>query len=408
MRFTEGETTGGMTVLLEENPSARSVSVGFFVSTGARDETPDIEGVSHFLEHMAFKSTKKREALDVSRELDRLGSRANAYTSWERTVYYAQVLPEFLPEIIDLLAEMIIPALLPEDFDVEKKVILEEIEMYNDRPEFLLFENMMAKHYEGRPLGNRILGTPESIAGLTHEAMREYHDQRYVSDRIALVVAGNFAAEDVLGQSETLAIPTRIAGRSIAEPPEKKTVSVTLRPDDVQEHFLHAWPGPKNDDLAPRIEANILSLVLGDDEGSRLSWALTHRGLVESVDSGIITFEDDGLFYAGFSSNPEHFEESRDIFTAEIRALADGISDEEFERAKTKYAARTVMGSETSMGRMSSLGGDRLDGLPYIPLKEELNEILRVKKQSIQELAGRLAEEPLVIGAIGPIPEESI
>ena len=169
MPFHTHTLPNGLQLIGETSPSARSVALGFFVRTGSRDETPEVSGVSHFLEHMMFKGTPRRTALEVNLDFDRIGASYNAYTSEENTVYYAAVLPEYLPKAMDVLADILRPSLRQEDFDTEKKVILEEIKMYEDQPGSVASENARRIYYEKHPLGNSVLGTSASVADLTAE-----------------------------------------------------------------------------------------------------------------------------------------------------------------------------------------------------------------------------------------------
>ena len=148
----------------------RSVAVGFFVRTGSRDETPEVSGVSHFLEHMVFKGTKRRTALDVNRDFDRIGANYNAFTSEENTVFYACILPEYLPQSVDILADILRPSLRDDDFNMEKNVIIEEIGMYEDQPGFVAYDHAKRVYFADHPLGNSILGTPQSITDLDARA----------------------------------------------------------------------------------------------------------------------------------------------------------------------------------------------------------------------------------------------
>src|SRR5438309_6703329 len=183
----------GLQIIGEPSPQARSVAMGFFVRTGARDETPEVSGVTHFLEHMVFKGTPRRTALDVNRDFDRIGANYNAFTSEENTVFYASILPEYLPSAVDILADILRPSLRGEDFDMEKKVIIEEIGMYEDQPMWSAYDHAKKAYFADHPLGNSILGTPESIRALTRDQMHSYFQTRYVAPNITVVVAGNFA-----------------------------------------------------------------------------------------------------------------------------------------------------------------------------------------------------------------------
>src|SRR5262249_6216923 len=190
--FHKHTLANGLQIIGETSPSARSVAIGFFVRTGSRDETPEVSGVTHFLEHMIFKGSERRSYLDVHRDFDRIGAHYHAYTSEENTVLYAALLPEYLPQAVDLLADILRPSLRGEDFDMEKNVIIEEIGMYEDQPMWSAYDHAKKAFFAEHPLGNSILGTPESITALRREQMHAYFQRRYVAPNITVVAAGNF------------------------------------------------------------------------------------------------------------------------------------------------------------------------------------------------------------------------
>src|SRR5580765_65834 len=198
MPFHSQVLSNGLQLIGETSPSARSVALGFFVRTGARDETADVSGVSHFLEHMVFKGTPRRTALEVNRDFDRIGAHYNAFTSEENTVFYAAILPEYMPQAVDVLADILRPSLRGEDFDMEKNVIIEEIGMYEDQPMWSAYDHAKKAFFADHPLGNSILGTAESITALTREQMQTYYDRRYVAPNITVAIAGNFAWADAI------------------------------------------------------------------------------------------------------------------------------------------------------------------------------------------------------------------
>src|SRR5947208_10256703 len=171
MTFHQHTLPNGLQLIGETSPPAKSVAVGFFVRTGARDESPDVCGVTHFLEHMVFKGTPRRTAWDVNRDFDRIGAQYNAYTSEENTVFYAAILPEYVPQALDILADILRPSLRVEDFDMEKKVIIEEIGMYDDQPMMSAYDRAKRIYFADHPLGNTILGTKESVSALTRDQM---------------------------------------------------------------------------------------------------------------------------------------------------------------------------------------------------------------------------------------------
>ena len=192
MRYDHHTLANGLAIVGEYNEAAQSVAIGFFTRTGSRDETPEISGVSHFLEHMMFKGSERRSAEQVDREFDEMGARYNAFTSEENTVYYGNVLPQFQERLLDLLSDMMRPALRDEDFDMEKNVILEEIAMYQDRPQFLVADALRETYYRDHPLGFSILGSSESIKNLSREQMQEYFSRRYAANNLTLVLTGNY------------------------------------------------------------------------------------------------------------------------------------------------------------------------------------------------------------------------
>src|SRR5215475_2921590 len=190
MEFRQHKLPNGLEIVAETNGEAHSMSVAFLVRTGSRDETDEEAGVSHFLEHMCFKGTPRRSADDVNREFDEIGAHYNAFTSEECTAYYASVLPEYQEASVDILADIMRPSLRPEDFEMEKKVILEEIQMYLDQPPFGMDDRIKQLHMGQHPLAKSILGTSESVGGLTPAQMRNYFESRYGSENVFVAAAG--------------------------------------------------------------------------------------------------------------------------------------------------------------------------------------------------------------------------
>ncbi|NBO91561.1 MAG: insulinase family protein, partial [Planctomycetia bacterium] len=200
--FHQHKLPNGLQLIGESSPQARSVAVGFFVRTGSRDETAEVCGVSHFLEHMAFKGSKRRSALDVNLDFDRIGADYNAFTSEEATVYYASILPEYLPQAFDSVADLLRPVLRQDDFDMEKKVILEEISRYEDQPQSCAFDRAKQAYFGSHDLGNSILGTPTSIIALTRENMEAYYRRRYNANNVTMSVGGAFEWAEVVRLAE--------------------------------------------------------------------------------------------------------------------------------------------------------------------------------------------------------------
>src|SRR3954454_24364616 len=198
LTFKQAQLSNGLEIVAETNDAAHSIALGFMVKTGSRDESPAVSGVSHFLEHMMFKGTAKRNSQQVNEEFDAMGAKNNAFTSNEVTCYWAQVLPEFTERALELLANMMGPAMRDDVFDMEKKVILEEIALYLDRPSHVLFEAIMADHFENHPMANSVLGTKESIAALKQKQMRTYFDSRYGPGNMVLAAAGKLDFDELI------------------------------------------------------------------------------------------------------------------------------------------------------------------------------------------------------------------
>src|SRR5262249_10924939 len=202
MPFHTHTLANGLQILGETNPSALSAALGFFVRTGARDEVDGESGVTHFLEHMIFKGTERRTSVDVNRDFDRIGADNNAFTSEENTVFHATVLPEYLPQAVDILADILRPSLRQEDFDTEKSVILDEIARYEVQPAYACYDRAKQICFRGHPLGQSILGTSESITALKREQMADYFQRRYIGPNVLAVAAGKFDWHELVGLIE--------------------------------------------------------------------------------------------------------------------------------------------------------------------------------------------------------------
>src|SRR5581483_1600492 len=312
MPFHSHKLANGLQIIGETSPSARSAALGFFVRTGARDETPEVSGVTHFLEHMVFKGTPRRTALDVNRDFDRIGADYNAFTSEENTVFHAAVLPEYLPQAVDILADILRPSLRGDDFDMEKKVIIEEIGMYEDQPMWSAYDHAKRVYFADHRLGNSILGTPESITALKRDQMDAYFRRRYVAPNITVVVAGHFdwPAFVALVERHCGGWESGPVGREcLRETAGSCKFEVMTREKVTQEHVILMSPGPAADSPL-RHSADLLGMAVGDDSGSRLYWALVDPGLAESADCSFHEYEGAGAFYTSFSSEPDQAEDN--------------------------------------------------------------------------------------------------
>ena len=273
MQFHETTLDNGLKVIGELNSSVHSVAIGFFVRTGARDETPEVNGVSHFLEHMAFKGNEKFSADDVNRVFDEIGAEYNAQTGEEATLYYAAILPEYLPVAFEMLSGLLQPSLREDDFNTEKQVILEEISMYQDQPMHVAYDHAMQTHFKGHALGKSILGPYEGIEALTVDQMRDYHATHYRGGNITLAVAGNTDWDQIVKLAEQYCggIPAGTIERPIVEPQSQGGLSLVANDGRVQQHVVQMTPAPSAQNEL-RFAAEILTVIVGDDGGSRIYW----------------------------------------------------------------------------------------------------------------------------------------
>ena len=316
LRFDHLVLDNGLTVIGERNPGAHTFAAAYFVATGARDESPDIAGVSHFLEHMMFKGSERRSADDLNREFDELGANYNAFTSDERTVYHAAVLSGRRAGLIDLLSDMMRPALREEDFAVEKQVILEEIAMYEDKPQYKVFEEGLKRYYGDHPLGHSVLGTKASIEGLTLEALNRYFEARYAADNLLLTVTGNYDWDALIEQVSALSRGWGAsgAGRSYPLLAPASGFDTLQSPKITRAHVALFAPGVSVQDPR-RYAAAVLANCLGDATGSRLYWALVDRGLAESATVSHDSGDRAGAFVGYLTTGPDELPQTLQIIS---------------------------------------------------------------------------------------------
>lgn len=401
--FHHKKLPNGLTVIAECNPDAHTAAVGFFVKTGTRDEAPAVMGVSHFLEHMMFKGTQHRTGDEVNRQFDEIGADYNAYTNHETTVYHAQVLPEYLPRAVELLGDMLRPALRREDFNTEKKVILEEIGMYDDRPQWRLHDALLERYFRGSPLGYRVLGTTESIEALSVEQMREYLQRRYGPDNMTVAAAGRLGFEELV---DDLARATGHwepsgAARQYAEP-QPVDQQQTIEDERVSRQYLALMsPAPAAQDLR-RYAARVLADVIGADDGSRLYWALVDPGLADEADFSYYPQDRTGGFIGYASCDPQRAEHVERILLETLDRMVERIDPDEVERAKNKIATLATLSGERPGGRMRSLGGQWTYLGEYLPLEVELNRIMAVTVDDLRSLLEAMPLRPRTIVRLGP------
>ena len=407
MQHHKHSLPNGLTIVGEHNPEARSLAMGFFVQTGARDESAEVSGVSHFLEHMMFKGSANRSAEEVNRHFDEMGARYNAFTSEEETVYYGAVLPEFQDKLLDLLADMMRPALRDSDFDMEKNVILEEIAMYQDKPTFRVFDLGRESYFSGHALGNSVLGSTQSITDLGRDQMHEYFGRRYAANNLTLVLVGNYNWDEAVAGAEKLCGAWNTADSPRERAAFEAQPKVVLDKTDKfnRAHIALFAPGFAAQD-PKRMAASVACEVIGAGEGSRLYWALVHNGLAEAAQIGHDANDGEGAFYGYLLVDPTRAQEALNAFRATLaKACADGLSIEEVERAKRRFASSMTLGAETPMGRLRPVGMDWMLRRQQRAPEDALRELLAVTPEQVNELLRAMPFELATVAALGPVPE---
>ena len=407
MEFFEKTLDNGLEIVAEYNPQAYSAAMAFFVKTGSRDETDANWGVSHFLEHMVFKGTSRRSAADVNRELDEIGSNANAFTSEEQTVYYATVLPEYQRQALDILADILRPSLREDDFNTEKKVILEEIAKYEDQPPFGAHEKTMAQHFGSHALGRSVLGTVKSVSELTPEQMKSYFERRYSPSNITLVAAGKVDFDDLVSQAEEMCgnWATFDAPRQTPRAEAHSSFDVIGKPNAHQQYIIQVTNGPAARD-ADRFAGRILSTVIGDDSGSRMYWDLVDTGLTEYAAIGSYEYQGTGIFMTFLCCDPDSAQENiQRLHDILVDAEKGEIEQKEVELAQNKICSAIVLQSERPGNRLMSVGSNWMQRREYRTVREILDSYRSITCDDVNAI---LKKYPLSGGttvAVGPVSD---
>lgn len=407
MQFRHHTLENGLELVAEVNPQAYSASYAFFVRTGSRDETNEISGVSHFLEHMVFKGTPRRSAEDVNRELDEISSSSNAFTNEEQTVYYATVLPEDQGRIVDLLADMLRPALRQEDFDTEKQVILEEIAKYDDQPPYGAHDKCMAAHFGAHPLSRNVLGTSQSVGGLSREQMLRYFESRYSARNIVLAAAGNIDFQRLIEEVDRQCGSWKSfdAPRPLARAAMHEGFAVLHKPMAAQEYVVQIANAPAAED-EDRYAARVLATILGDEKGSRLFWELIDTGLAEYASISTHEFQGTGVYMTYLASSPEEVSGNLGRLHAIVRsAEKSGVTQEELDQAKNKICAQIVLSAERPANRLFAVGNAWVQRRQYKTVRQGVESYRAV---TLDNIAAVLKKYPLSASttvAVGPLKE---
>ncbi|WP_022881784.1 M16 family metallopeptidase [Gryllotalpicola ginsengisoli] len=412
---------GGVRVLSERVPGARSATIGFWVTVGSRDETGASAehsasyGSTHFLEHLLFKGTATRSALDIATSFDAVGGEHNAATSKEYTCYYAKVQDKDLPMAVEVIGDMLTSSLIdPDEFDNERQVILEELSMAEDDPADVASERFYESVLAGHPLGRPIGGTPETIRAATRDGVWQHYRSAYRPGNIVVAAAGAVdherlvadvtAALAALGETDASGPSPRRTARAAELQPAASVVTVS-RPVE-QANLLLGMPGPVATDDR-RWALAVLNSVLGGGMSSRLFQEIREkRGLAYSVYSFASGFSDAGVFgvYAGCA--PQKAPQVAELVLDELARLAEyGITGEELRRAVGQLSGSSALALEDSDTRMTRLGRAEITMGEFADLDESLRRLALVTAADVRELARELLARPRTLVAVGPVAD---
>ena len=408
----------GLRILTEAIPAMRSVSFGIWVAVGSRDESPAQSGVSHFLEHLLFKGTRRRGALDISSEIEAVGGETNAFTTKEYTCYYARVLDEDLALAIDVVCDLVADSVLnPADVETERGVILEEIAMHDDEPGEAVHDLFARALYDDHPLGRLISGTAETIAPMTRRTINEFYRRRYTAPAIVVAAAGNLDHAEVVSLVQKALRGTRLDTEPASPVPPRPATPVVrthtrtlLEPKDTEQaHLVIGCPAmSRRDDR--RFALAVLNNVLGGGMSSRLFQEIREqRGLAYSVYSYTTQYADSGFFavYAGCA--PGKVKEVLDLTRAELAAVAErGITEEELARGKGMAKGSYVLGMEDTGSRMGRLAKGELLFGELCSVDELLARVEAVTVDDVNRLAAELLTQPMSLAVVGPVDESEV
>ena len=392
----------GLRVLLAPDPLAQTVAMGYFVQTGARDEESTEMGASHFLEHLMFKGNDAVGGAELNARLDSLGGHANAFTSDEATVYHAASLPEQAEELLAALSVLLEPALRPEDVEVERGVILEEIAMYADQPESRVFDALRAAYWGEHRLGHQVLGTVQTVAALKPEALRRNFLARYGTPAITLVATGQIGPEAVLAQAAQISADWPRTAQARQAQPQRPVSALHTVADDALGRLHVALCSPGVNVTHPlREAAAVLCEIVGGENG-RLYWALLDTGLADGADLSHAEYTETGVFEGGFSCDPARGAEVLRLYREVLNSLQEGgVTEAEVRRASRKLAVSTLLRAETPQGQLFALGMEYLALGRIVTVQEAVEQIAGVRSADVAALLALRPFDVQVTVALG-------
>ena len=395
----------GLHVLTHNMPHLESVALGIWIKAGARDENPEENGVAHFLEHMAFKGTKRRSAQDIAEEIESAGGEINAATGMETTTYYARTLKADWPLALDILADIFTESTLDaEELERERDVILQEIVASKDQPDDLVFDLAQSASYGDHPLGRSILGSAELVQAMTREQMVSWRDRNYWASRIVICATGN------LNHADFTAAATRLFGHipqghaPQRQPPTFAGTAQTEQKPLDQTHLVLSFPAPNYRD--PRVyQLQVLASILGGGMSSRLFQEVREkRGLCYSVFAFGTTYEDTGQLGVYAATSPDHTPELLNVTANVMMSMVDEITEKEIARAKAQLKTSLVMNLESASSRADQIARQFLAFGEVPEMATLIKKIEAVTAEQVRNLALEIFKSaPPSLSAVGQL-----
>lgn len=396
----------GLRVVTDPVNSVETVAVGVWVAAGTRHETLEVNGISHLLEHMAFKGTTKRSAYDIAEQMDNVGGQLNAYTSRDHTAYYAKVLKEDLPLAVDILSDILLNATMDdEEFAREQQVVVQEILQSEDTPDDIVFDRLQSTAYPNQALGWPVLGTVESVNRMTSDDLRTYLNRNYTSGDIVVSASGRVdhdefvrmvadAFSDLTKGDGPSVTPASYAGGDVREARPVEQLHLVLGFDGVGYHHEDYYP------------LSALSVLFGEGLSSRLFQEVRERrGLAYSVFSSTNACEDSGLFTIYAGTGPDQTNELVDVLCDEIKKMADGPLDEEVARAKAQLKAGLLMGLESPGSRCVQRARQILVYGRPLHTSEIIEKVEAIDSKAILKATQSLFSTKPTVAAVGQIDQ---
>ncbi|QGR02808.1 insulinase family protein [Ehrlichia ruminantium] len=400
------QLNNSFTIITDTMPYVESVSINIWVNVGSRYENTNITGISHFLEHMAFKGTKTRTALDIAQTFDNIGGNFNAHTDREHTVYHVKILKRDIKIAIEVLADIILNSQFPqEEIDREKGVVLQEIYQTNDSPTSIIFDKYIEAAYPNQIFGKSILGTPESVSNLSKEDLRTYMQEHYHASNMLLSVAGNITHNEVVDlATQYFAKMTRSIPKSM-----NKSVYVSGEYREVRDleqvHIVIGFPSVSyKDDQFYTIQ--ILDSILGNGMSSRLFQKIREQlGLVYSISSFNSSYSDNGIFSIYTATDKNNLPKLLNTIATEVQNIHTNLEENEVTRAKDKLTSEILMSRESTTARAEALGYYYSHYNRYITKEELLEKISNITIEDILNCINKLlcSNNKITLAAIGQI-----